>query len=157
IARAIERERAQAPIITTARLAAIVEAACGGRRGRDTHPATRTFQALRIAVNDELAVLERALAGALDVLAPGGRLAVIAFHSLEYRVAKQFIALESAEFDCPPHTPVCVCGHRPRLEKITRKAVKPSPEEAAANPRSRSAVLRVAQRLSDSPTSRRSP
>ena len=151
IARAIERERAAAPILGTARLAEIVAAACGGRRGRDTHPATRTFQALRIAVNDELAVLDRALTGALEVLAPGGRLAVIAFHSLEDRIVKQFIAFQSASCVCPPGTPVCACGHRPRLAKITRKAVKPSPGEQAANPRSRSAVLRVAECLPSLP------
>jgi 16S rRNA (cytosine1402-N4)-methyltransferase len=96
-----------------------------------------------------LAVLERALEGAVDVLAPGGRLAVIAFHSLEDRIVKQFIARESAQCLCPPGTPVCTCGHRPRLSKITRKAIKPAAAEAAANPRSRSAVLRVAERLPD--------
>jgi 16S rRNA (cytosine1402-N4)-methyltransferase len=149
IARAIERERAREPISTTARLAEIVAAACGGRRGRDTHPATRTFQALRIAVNDELAVLERALDGALSVLAPGGRLAVIAFHSLEDRIVKQFIARESAQCLCPPGTPICICGHRPRLAKITRKPVMPDATEQAENPRSRSAVMRVAERLPD--------
>ncbi|MCA9879472.1 MAG: 16S rRNA (cytosine(1402)-N(4))-methyltransferase RsmH [Thermomicrobiales bacterium] len=96
IARAVVRERTSAPVQTTAQLAGIVERALGGRRGRDTHPATRTFQALRMATNDELRVLEAALLGAVDVLAAGGRLAVIAFHSLEDRLVKRFIDRESA-------------------------------------------------------------
>ena len=149
IARALVRERDREPIATTGRLAAVVEAAVGGRRGHHTHPATRTFQALRIAVNDELAALEAALAGATETLAPGGRLAVIAFHSLEDRIVKEFIARESAACLCPPGLPVCVCGHRPRLEKLTRKPVRASPAEVAANPRSRSAVLRAAARIGD--------
>ncbi|MFM9107251.1 MAG: 16S rRNA (cytosine(1402)-N(4))-methyltransferase RsmH [Chloroflexota bacterium] len=157
IARAVERERAADPILTTSRLASIVAAACGGRRGRDTHPATRTFQALRIAVNDELAALERGLDGAVASLASGGRLAVISFHSLEDRIVKQFIARECAECVCPPGTPVCGCGHRPRLAKITRKAVMPSPAEQAEHPRSRSAVLRVAERLPEFPASQPDP
>ena len=148
IAAAIERERAHAPIESAAQLAAVVERAVGGRRGADTHPATRTFQALRISVNDELGVLERALRDAVELLAPGGRLAVIAFHSLEDRIVKQFIQRESATCICPPEQPVCTCGHQPRLRPLTR-AVKPSTEEMARNPRSRSAVLRVAERLSD--------
>ena len=149
IAHAIARERAREPITTTARLAEIVDRAVGGRWGRDTHPATRTFQALRIATNDELAVLERALAGAVSVLAPGGRLVVIAFHSLEDRIVKRFIERASAACICPPETPVCVCGHRPRLARVTRRAVRATAEEVAANPRSRSAVLRAAVRLAD--------
>jgi 16S rRNA (cytosine1402-N4)-methyltransferase len=149
IARAIVRERERAPIATTTQLAEIVAGALGGRRGRDIHPATRTFQALRIATNEELAALEAALAGALDVLAPGGRLAVIAFHSLEDRIVKRFIERESAECLCPQEVPVCVCGHRPRLQKITRRAVRPDAAEMDANPRARSAVLRVAERLAD--------
>lgn len=147
IARAIARERELAPIVGTARLAAIVERAVGGRRGRDTHPATRTFQALRIAVNDELASLARALAGAIEVLAPGGRLVVISFHSLEDRIVKRFIARESADCLCPPQVPVCVCGHRPRLSRVTKRAVRADLAEVAANPRARSAVLRAASRL----------
>jgi 16S rRNA (cytosine1402-N4)-methyltransferase len=151
IARAVVRERERAPIETTSRLAEIVAAALGGRRGRDIHPATRTFQALRIATNEELAVLEAALAGALDVLAPGGRLVVIAFHSLEDRIVKRFIERESAGCICPPEAPICVCGHRPRLQKITRRAVRPDAAEMDANPRARSAVLRAAERLPDDP------
>ena len=149
IARAIVRERERAPIETTIHLAEIVTAALGGRRGRDIHPATRTFQALRIATNQELTALEAALTGTLDVLAPGGRLAVIAFHSLEDRIVKRFIERESAQCVCPPEVPVCVCGHRPRLQKITRRPVRPDAAEMDANPRSRSAVLRVAERLPD--------
>jgi 16S rRNA (cytosine1402-N4)-methyltransferase len=149
IARAIARERAQAPIETTTRLAEIVAGALGGRRGREIHPATRTFQALRIATNEELSALEAALSGALDVLAPRGRLAVIAFHSLEDRIVKRFIERESAGCVCPPQIPVCVCGHRPRLQKITRRPVRPDAAERDANPRARSAVLRVAERLPD--------
>lgn len=150
IARAVVRERSIAPIESTAQLAAIVERALGGRRGRDTHPATRTFQALRIATNDELRALESALQGAVDVLAPGGRLAVIAFHSLEDRQVKRFIERESATCVCPPELPICVCNHQPRLAKITRRAIRPGTAEAAANPRARSAVLRVAERLPSS-------
>jgi 16S rRNA (cytosine1402-N4)-methyltransferase len=148
IAHAIVRERERAPIETTARLAEIVERAVGGRRGADTHPATRTFQALRIATNDELAALEAALAGAVEVLTPGGRLAVISFHSLEDRIVKRFIQREAATCICPPEQPVCTCGHQPRLRAVGRP-IKPGAAEVAANPRSRSAILRVAERLPD--------
>lgn len=147
VARAVVRERGNGRIESTAQLAAIVERALGGRRGRETHPATRTFQALRIATNDELGVLDAALEGAVEVLAPGGRLVVIAFHSLEDRQVKRFIERESATCVCPPELPVCVCNHQPRLQRVTRRAVKPGAEEAAVNPRARSAVLRVAERL----------
>jgi 16S rRNA (cytosine1402-N4)-methyltransferase len=153
IARAIVCARKSGPIETTAHLAEIVQRALGGRRGRETHPATRTFQALRIATNDELAALESALSGALDVLAPGGRLSVIAFHSLEDRMVKRFIERESATCICPPQAPVCICGHQPRLRKVTKKAVRPGVEETRENPRARSAVLRVAERLLDDPDS----
>lgn len=152
IARAIVRAREDAPIETTTRLGEIVSRALGGRRGRETHPATRTFQALRIATNAELAALEKALAGAVEVLAPGGRLAVISFHSLEDRIVKRFIERESAACLCPPEVPVCVCGHRPRLGKVTRRAVRPEAAEVAANPRARSAVLRVAERVMEGAT-----
>jgi len=153
IAAAIARERATAPIASTARLAAVVETALGGRRGRDTHPATRTFQALRIAVNAELDALEAALRGAVEVLRPGGQLVVIAFHSLEDRIVKRFIAAESANCVCPPRQPVCTCAQVPRLRKLPGKPVRPSEAETSANPRSRSAVLRAAERLA-SPTPR---
>ena len=150
IARRIVAERDRAPILTTGRLAALVQSALGGRaagpQGR-IHPATRTFQALRIAVNRELEVLPQALAGSLDVLAPGGRLAVIAFHSLEDRIVKQFIAQEIKGCICPPEIPVCQCGGQPRLKAISRGAVQADAAEIAANPRARSARLRVAERL----------
>jgi 16S rRNA (cytosine1402-N4)-methyltransferase len=149
IAGAIVRERTRAPITTTSRLAEIVTHAVGGRRGQDTHPATRTFQALRIATNDELTALERALPGAVDVLAPGGRLVVIAFHSLEDRIVKRFIERESVACICPPETPLCVCHHQPRLRRLTRRAIRATPDEIATNPRSRSAVLRAAERLGE--------
>jgi 16S rRNA (cytosine1402-N4)-methyltransferase len=146
IAAAIERERLREPIETTGRLAAIVERAVGGRRGSDTHPATRTFQALRIAVNDELAILDRALVDAVELLRPGGRLVVIAFHSLEDRIVKQFMKRESATCICPPEQPICTCRHEASLRTIGR-AQRPSSAEVGRNPRSRSAVLRVAERL----------
>ncbi len=149
VAHAIVRERKRAPIETTTQLAGVVAQALGGRRGRDIHPATRTFQALRIATNDEISALEQALVGATEVLAPGGRLAVISFHSLEDRLVKEFIGWESADCVCPPGTPICVCGHQPRLRKVTKRAVRAGSAEVEANPRARSAILRVAERLSD--------
>lgn len=149
IARAIVEERARAPILTTAALAALVARAVpreGGERGR-IHPATRTFQALRIAVNGELTALERALAGTVEVLAAGGRLAVIAFHSLEDRIVKEFVRREATGCICPPGLPVCVCDHRATLRPVNRKPIRPGAPEIATNPRSRSAVLRVAEKL----------
>lgn len=159
IAAAIARERERAPIVSTARLAEVVGGAVGGRRGQAIHPATRTFQALRIATNDELTALERALEGALGVLAPGGRLVTIAFHSLEDRIVKRFLERESATCVCSPESPVCVCDQRPRLARVTRKAVRASPDEIAVNARSRSAVLRAAERLAtpDAPTAAAAP
>ncbi len=145
IAAAIVRARQQARIETTAQLAAVVERASGRSQGR-IHPATRTFQALRIAVNDELETLARALDAAVAALAPGGRLAVISFHSLEDRIVKQFIARESATCVCPPEQPICTCQTIPRLQSVG-KPVKPSNEEIERNPRSRSAIMRVAERL----------
>lgn len=146
VARAIVRVRENTPIDTTQQLAAIVEKALGGRRGARIHPATRVFQALRIAVNAELDELERGLDAGLKLLGPGGRFVVIAFHSLEDRIVKRFFAAEARGCVCPPEVPVCVCGRQPCLRLIGR-AVKPSPSEVAANPRARSAVLRVAERL----------
>ena len=143
IARAIVRAR---PLKTTTELAAVVQRALGGRRQR-IHPATRTFQALRIAVNDELGALSDGLGQALAVLGQGGRLAVISFHSLEDRIVKQLIQRESQDCICPPQTPGCVCGHRAVLRPLTRRALRPSPVEVAANPRSRSARLRAAEKL----------
>lgn len=145
IAAAIVLERKGRSIETTAQLAEIVARASGGQRGR-IHPATRTFQALRIATNDELSTLEQALAAAVRSLAPGGRLVVISFHSLEDRIVKQFIARESAVCICPPEQPVCTCQTVPMLKPVG-KPVKPSPQEIERNTRSRSAVMRVAERL----------
>ena len=142
IARAIVRER---PLRTTSQLADVVERALGGRRGR-IHPATRTFQALRIAVNGELENLESALEQAVKVLGFEGRLVVISYHSLEDRIVKQFMRREASGCICPPGTPSCVCGHSPTIKLITRRVVVPSELEVRANPRSRSARLRVAER-----------
>jgi 16S rRNA (cytosine1402-N4)-methyltransferase len=144
IARAIVRSR---PLGTTTQLAKAVEQAVGRRPGSQTHPATKTFQALRIAVNQELASLIDALPGAHGLLGFGSRLVVISYHSLEDRIVKQFIGFESRDCICPPRQPVCTCGHRATLRPITRGAVSPSSEELAANPRSRSAKLRAAERL----------
>ncbi len=143
IAREICRSR---PLETTRQLAQAVERAVGGRKER-IHPATRTFQALRIAVNDELRGLEQVLPDAVDVLASGGRLAVISFHSLEDRIIKQFFRRESRDCICPPEQPVCTCNHHATLREITRKPILPSMEEIATNPRARSAKLRVAEKL----------
>jgi 16S rRNA (cytosine1402-N4)-methyltransferase len=153
--RAIARAIAQArPLSTTVALARVVAEAVGPRGGRRAaggagriHPATRTFQALRIAVNDELGRLERALPQALAVLRPGGRLAVITFHSLEDRIVKTFMHTEARDCICPPEQPVCTCGHRATLRELARKPQVATAEEIAANPRSRSAKLRVAQKL----------
>ncbi len=134
------------PIATTTQLAAVVSRAIGGPRRR-THPATRTFQALRIAVNDELGALSSALEQAVQILGHGGRLVVIAFHSLEDRIVKQFIRRESRDCVCPPEAPSCACGHQACLREIARGAVRPSAEETAANRRSRSARLRAAEKL----------
>lgn len=143
IARAIVAAR---PIATTTQLAAVVSRAVGGPRRR-IHPATRTFQALRIAVNDELGALTSALEQAVQILGHGGRLVVIAFHSLEDRIVKQFIRRECRDCVCPPEALSCTCGHRARLRQVARGLVRPSSEEIAANRRSRSARLRAAEKL----------
>jgi 16S rRNA (cytosine1402-N4)-methyltransferase len=154
IARRIAAERQHTPIDSTSRLAAIVLAAVGGRpagpKGR-IHPATRTFQALRIAVNHELDVIPTALDAALEVLKPGGRLAVIAFHSLEDRIVKQFIQQEVKGCICPPDWPVCRCGRVPRLRAVSKGAIQATAAETERNPRARSARLRVAERLPGGP------
>lgn len=147
IARAIAERRESAPIETNAELAAIVERAVGGRRGARIHPATKTFQAIRIAVNRELQVLETALSKARDLLNPGGRLAVISFHSLEDRIVKQFFQREARDCVCPPDLPVCVCDHKATLRIVTRRPLSASEDEIYANPRSRSARLRIAERI----------
>src|SRR5581483_8424297 len=149
IARAIVDARRVAPITTAEELAELVErTAPGAQRGRRRiHPATRVFQALRIAVNDELDALRDGLAAAVNLLRPGGRLVVLSYHSLEDRIVKRFIAAERRGCVCPPEAPVCVCGHQPRLRLVTRTSLVPSAAEVAANPRSRSARLRAAERL----------
>jgi 16S rRNA (cytosine1402-N4)-methyltransferase len=144
IARAIVQSR---PLRTTTELAKAVEQAVGRRPGSQIHPATKTFQALRIAVNQELASLAEALPRAHGLLGFGSRLVVISYHSLEDRIVKQYIQRESRECICPPGQPVCTCGHKATLRQISRGAVLPSQEEIAINPRSRSARLRVAERL----------
>jgi len=148
IARAIVAQRESQPIETTTDLASIVEKAVGGRRGKAIHPATKTFQALRIAVNEELSALETVLHAAIGLLRSGGRLVVISFHSLEDRIVKQTFALESQGCICPPDQPVCTCDHSPRLRRVG-KPVKPTQAEIEANPRSRSAIMRVAERVAD--------
>jgi 16S rRNA (cytosine1402-N4)-methyltransferase len=156
IAHAIVRAR---PVHTTGELAAILSNLSAGKQsakgrqkkgsGRSIHPATRTFQALRIAVNRELEALESVLPQAVAALAPGGRLAVISFHSLEDRIVKQFLRRESRDCLCPPRQPVCTCGHKAVLIELTRRPVMPDPDEISQNPRSRSARLRVAERVSN--------
>jgi 16S rRNA (cytosine1402-N4)-methyltransferase len=143
IARRIVQER---PISDALQLARTVEQAVGGRRRR-IHPATKTFQALRIAVNHELENLEPALKQALDLLGFGGRLVVISYHSLEDRIVKQFMQRESKDCICPPGMPGCVCGHSAHLRLINKRVVKPSPAEVQLNPRSRSARLRAVERI----------
>ncbi len=143
VARAIVQAR---PLATTRQLAAVVARAThSGREGM--HPATRTFQALRIAVNHELEAVETVLPRAMDVLAPGGRLAVIAFHSLEDRLVKQFMRRESRDCICPPRQPVCTCGHKAILKEVTRHPLQAGEDEVLQNARARSAKLRVAEKL----------
>jgi len=146
LARAVVSERRERPLRTAADLLRVVRAA-GVGRGRRHHPGTLVFQALRIAVNDELGALEAALDQAPEALRPGGRLLVIAYHSLEDRAAKRRIAALERGCICPPEIPVCVCGRRPQLRRVTRRAVRPGEAEVRANPRARSARLRVAERL----------
>jgi len=114
---------------------------------RRIHPATRVFQALRVAVNEELEALQEGLAAALDLLRPGGRLVVLSYHSLEDRIVKRFFQAERRGCVCPPEAPVCVCGHQPRLRLVTPKGLVPEEAEIHANPRARSARLRAAERL----------
>jgi 16S rRNA (cytosine1402-N4)-methyltransferase len=147
IARAIVRRRAEQPFERTSDLVEVVRAAIPApRRFGDGHPAKRVFQALRIVVNDELDSLEHALPVALRLLSPGGRIAVVSFHSLEDRIVKRFFAAQARGCTCPPDLPVCVCGKEPTLRLVTRKAVRPSPAETGENPRAASARLRVAMK-----------
>ena len=147
IAKAIVRRRTEQPFERTTDLVEVVRASIPApRRFGDGHPAKRVFQALRIVVNQELEFLEQALPMAFRLLSPGGRIAVISFHSLEDRIVKRFFAAQARGCTCPPDLPVCVCGKEPTLRLITRKAVRPSPAETAANPRASSGRLRVAMR-----------
>lgn len=157
IARRIVRERARQPITRTAQLAALVASGVRYKPGA-IHPATRVFQALRIAVNHELDRLEAVLPQMLDVLSKGGdqkntvsggggRMVIIAFHSLEDRIVKEFMRRESRDCICPPHTPVCICGHKARIRLLTSKPVIPTEQEISVNPRARSAKLRAAEIL----------
>jgi len=149
IARAIVDARRVAPVATAEELAALVERVVppNPRLRRRTHPATRVFQALRIAVNEELEALQAGLAAALDLLRPGGRLVVLSYHSLEDRIVKRFFQAERRGCVCPTQLPVCVCGRNPRLRLVTSPSVTPTEAEIASNPRARSARLRAAERL----------
>jgi len=149
IARAILAERERKPITGTLELARLVEAAYPPkwRATARNHPATRTFQALRMAVNHELEELQEFLDHIVDHLSPGARVAVISFHSLEDRLVKRAFRREATQCLCPPRQPLCTCGHRARLRILTKKPLIPTKEESDANPRARSAKLRVAERL----------
>ena len=148
IGRAIIRRRKDEPFERTGDLVDTIKSAIPApARFGEGHPAKRVFQALRIAVNDELGSLEAALPAALEMLRPGGRLAVISFHSLEDRIVKQFLRERERGCTCPPDFPICVCGHEPELRAIQRRPVRPSQAEIAANPRSSSARLRAAVKV----------
>jgi 16S rRNA (cytosine1402-N4)-methyltransferase len=150
IAQMIVSTRRQTPITRTRTLADLVARAIPRAAWpAKLHPATKTFQALRMAVNDELGALQDALPHAVTALRPRGRLGVLAFHSLEDRVVKRFMRQEARGCVCPPRLPQCVCGQRPRLKILTRRPLVPAPEEIHENPRSRSARLRVAEKLTD--------
>ena len=148
IAAAIERKRAEKPIETTMELVDIIRGAMPPQALREKqHPAKRSFQAIRIAVNDELGSVDRMLTAAVDRLNPGGRLAVITFHSLEDRIVKSAMNQASKGCTCPPEFPVCVCGNKPKVRVLTRKPIVSGKEELDENPRARSAKLRVAERV----------
>ena len=147
ITAAIVREREKDAAWTTSRLADLIVSSVPAGARRDKHPARRVFQALRIAVNGELELLPGALKDAFSLLKPGGRLAVITFHSLEDRIAKEFIAERTKGCTCPPDFPVCVCGRTPQFCATPKKPILPSAEEIERNPRSRSAKLRAAEKL----------
>ena len=149
IARAIVETRRTAPIRTAEELASVVARVAPSRAPgrRRLHPATRVFQALRIAVNEELESLQAGLAAAVDLLRPGGRLVVLSYHSLEDRIVKRCLQAERRGCICPPEAPVCVCGRQPRLRLLSPKGLVPTPAEITANPRARSARLRAAERI----------
>ena len=148
IAAAIGRRRAQAPIETTGELVEVIRSAMPASALREKqHPAKRSFQALRIAVNDELAAVSDAVAAAIPLLGPGGRLCVISFHSLEDRIVKRELARAAKGCTCPPEFPVCICGKTPQVALRPRKPILPGREELEENPRARSARLRVAEKL----------
>jgi 16S rRNA (cytosine1402-N4)-methyltransferase len=158
IAREIVRRRETAPLETTTELvAAIKRAVPAPAQFGAGHPARRVFQAIRIAVNDELSSLERALPAAWELARPGGRVAAISFHSLEDRRVKQFFSELARGCICPPELPVCVCGRQPLAELVTRRAVKPTPGELAQNPRARAGKLRAALKLADGEAEPNSP
>lgn len=142
IARAITDSR---PLHTTRELAEVITGIIKSEKGR-IHPATRTFQALRIAVNDELKAIEEVLPQAVNSLTPGGRLAVISFHSLEDRIVKKYFRKESQDCICPPRQPVCTCSHKARIREISRRPIRPEDSEINKNPRARSARMRVAEK-----------
>lgn len=147
IAAFIEEERRKRPIETTGELVAVIDRAVPKQvRAKGGHPAKRVFQAIRIEVNEELAILEEALTSAAHALRPGGRLAVITFHSLEDRIVKKTLKHLAQGCICPPHTPVCICGHTPEL-RLIGKAQAPSAAECAENPRAKSAKLRTAEKI----------
>jgi 16S rRNA (cytosine1402-N4)-methyltransferase len=143
IARAIRQSR---PLNTTKELADVIQTALGRSKGR-IHPATRSFQAIRIAVNEELQAVERVLPQAVTALAAGGRLAVISFHSLEDRIVKQYFRQESRDCLCPPQQPMCTCGHRATIKELNRRPIMAEEEETQENPRARSARLRIVEKL----------
>ncbi len=147
IARKIVNQRVNKPIDTTLQLVEIIKAAVPASYRREKHPARKTFQAIRIAVNDELQAIELMLPQAVEVLKPNGRLCIITFHSLEDRIVKKFIQENSRDCVCPPGYPICICGHTAKLRPVTRKPIVPSSEECEGNPRARSAKLRVASRV----------
>ncbi len=147
IARAIARSRSRNPIETTMQLVEVIKSAVPGAYKGEKHPARRTFQALRMAVNDELGALESVLPQALELLDRGGRLAVISFHSLEDRIVKRFFSHEARPCTCPADIPICICGLKPTVRLVNRRAAKASEAEIMANPRSRSARLRIAEKL----------
>ena len=148
IASAICRKREQKPIATTLELVDVIRSAMPPAALREKqHPAKRSFQAIRIAVNDELGAVEKVMRDAVPCLNPGGRLAVITFHSLEDRIVKNAMAEAAKGCTCPPNFPVCVCGKKPKVKLITRKPIVSGDEELEVNPRARSAKLRICEKL----------